>query len=111
MNAYDDGMAESLNEPAEVYLPGQFTGRAMSYLAGDVAKYVVGGQWPERVTFDFSRLRFIRPAGVVFLRNVIRWLHEEGCKVFFRGHNGESAPVKYLRDAQFFRLHLEGEYE
>jgi hypothetical protein len=80
-------------------------------LAGSVAQHVVDGQWPERVTFDFSRLTFIRPAGVVFLRNIIRWLCAKGCKVFFRGHHGESEPIKYLRDAQFFRLHLEGEYE
>ena len=104
-------MAGSVNEPADVDLPGQFTGRAMSDLAGGVAKYVVAGRWPERVTFDFSKLRFIQPAGVVFLHNVIRWLHAKGCKVFFRGHDGETAPLKYLRDAQFFRLHLEGEYE
>jgi hypothetical protein len=110
MNAYDDGMAGFVNEPAEVYLPGQFTGRAMSHLAGSVEKYVIEGEWPERVTFDFSRLRFIRPAGVVFLHNVIRWLHANECKVFFRGHNGETAPLEYLRDSQFFRLHLEGEY-
>jgi hypothetical protein len=103
-------MTGSVNEPADVYLPGQFTGRAMSQLAGSVAQHVVDGQWPERVTFDFSRLTFIRPAGVVFLRNIIRWLCAKGCKVFFRGHHGESEPIKYLRDAQFFRLHLEGEY-
>jgi hypothetical protein len=76
-----------------------------------VAKHVVEGRWPERVTFDFSKLSFIRPAGVVFLRNIVNWLHAKECKVFFRGHNGETAPLKYLRDAQFFRLHLEGAYE
>jgi hypothetical protein len=59
-----------------VYIPEQFSGPAMTRLARDVANRVVKGKWPDHVTFDFSRLRFIRPAGVVFLHNLIRWLQD-----------------------------------
>jgi hypothetical protein len=43
-------MSGFVRESAEVFLPRQFTGAAMSCLARDLAKYVVEGRWPERVS-------------------------------------------------------------
>jgi hypothetical protein len=77
-------------------------------VADVVRKKPAPGIWPERIVFDFQNLKFIQPTGVVFLHNIIRWLQAKKCSVAFRGHNADSAPLKYLRDALFFELHLEG---
>ena len=89
-----------------VFLPSQFAGRVMTILASQVATTVVDRVWPAGLVFDFSRLRFIRPAGVVFLHNLIGWLHVKGTKVFFRGHTTNSASLRYLADFAVFSLHL-----
>ena len=81
----------------------------MTNLARAVTRNMVAGKWPKEVAFDFQSLSFIRPAGVVFLHNMIRWLHAKECKVYFRNHSGHSAPLRYLGDSQFFRLHLKGQ--
>jgi hypothetical protein len=49
----------------------------MTYLALKVGKKVKDEVWPSDVIFDFSTLQFIRPTGVVFLHNLIVWLHVE----------------------------------
>jgi hypothetical protein len=89
-----------------IFLPSQFAGREMTILASHVAAKVIDRVWPAGLVFDFSRLRFIRPAGVVFLHNLIGWLHAKSTKVFFRGHTANSESLRYLADSQFFRLHL-----
>jgi hypothetical protein len=83
----------------------------MTYLAREVAKNVRDKGWPSDVTFNFSTLQFIRPTGVVFLHNLIRWLHEKDCRVHFDGHTGTSAALRYLSDAQFFLSHPGAQYE
>lgn len=81
----------------------------MTRLARDVVgKVPAPGVWPERLIFDFRALKFIRPAGVVFLHNIIRWLQAKECEVLFSGHEGDSAPLRYLRDSLFFRVHIDG---
>jgi hypothetical protein len=82
----------------------------MTNLARDVADRAAGpNQWPQRIVFDFQTLQFIRPAGVVFLHNIIRWLQAKKCEVGLQGHYLNSPSIRYLRDALFFKLHLEGE--
>ena len=63
-------------------------------------------RWPETVTFDFDTLQFIRPTGVVFLHNLIRWLQAKDCTVSFRNHKKNRPPLNYLRDARFFSTHI-----
>jgi hypothetical protein len=89
-----------------VYLPSRFESRQMTYLAREVAKRVKDHTWPSDVIFDFSSLQFIRPSGVVFLHNLIHWMHEKECQVHFDGHAGTSAALRYLSDSQFFLSHL-----
>jgi hypothetical protein len=55
--------------------------------------------------FDFAQLSFIRPAGVVFLSNLVYWLNEKGTKVHFRNIEREAAPLFFLDDALFFQQH------
>jgi hypothetical protein len=79
----------------------------MTRLARDVGRKARSPDvWPERLIFDFRSLKFIRPAGVVFLHNIIRWLQAKDCRVVFRGHTEDAAPLRYLHNALFFRLHL-----
>lgn len=89
-----------------VEMPVSFQGAQMTNLARAVTRGMVAGQWPKRVTFDFQTLSFIRPAGVVFLHNMIRWLHAKDCTVYLSNHRENTASLRYLRDSQFFQIHL-----
>jgi hypothetical protein len=76
-----------------------FEGAAMTRLARDVGRKARSpGIWPERIIFDFRSLKFIRPAGVVFIHNIniLRWLQAKDCRVVFRGHTENAAPLRYL---------------
>ena len=67
-----------------VEMPPSFEGAAMTNLARAVTRNMMSpGQWPKEVAFDFRTLRFIQPAGIVFLHNMIRWLQAKECKVYF----------------------------
>jgi len=86
-----------------IVLPAQFRGSTLSQVAADVGRHVDDkGNWPEAVTFDFSRLTFIRPAGVVFLSNLAYWLNEKGTAVSFTNCDGRRGAIKYLDDSLFF---------
>lgn len=60
---------------------------------------------PPKLVFDFARLQFIRPAGVVFLSNLIDWLAEKGTRVSFSGCDTKREAIKYLDDSLFFERH------
>jgi anti-sigma regulatory factor (Ser/Thr protein kinase)/anti-anti-sigma regulatory factor len=56
------------------------------------------------VRFDFSRITFIDPTGVVVVSNLIDYLREGGVKVKFRGlQEPYSDAITYLDDCAFFR--------
>lgn len=62
------------------------------------------------VTFDFTTLNFIKPAGVTILSNLFEWLIERGVKIFiiipkyrFRHRN---SPIAYLDDSNFFYRYM-----
>jgi hypothetical protein len=87
-----------------IVLPQQFKGTTLSQVAADVVKHAQNG-WPEAITFDFSRLNFIRPAGVVFLSNLGFWLNEKGTTVAFINCDPQRGAIKYLDDSLFFEQH------
>jgi hypothetical protein len=95
--------------PAPVIaLPQQFRGTTLSTVAAAVVDHVDNdGVWPEELTFDFSRLNFIRPAGVVFLSNLCHWLNEQGTKVSFANCDCKRQAIKYLDDSLFFQQHCQ----
>lgn len=62
---------------------------------------------PEAVSFDFSRMRFALPSGVVFLSNLSRFLVRNGCKVTYANINTNSEAIRFLDDAMFFEQHLQ----
>jgi hypothetical protein len=63
---------------------------------------------PDCVSIDFSGLTFIKPAGVTFLSNLIRWLTSKNVSVHFVGHNDNSDALRFLDDSLFFETHLGG---
>jgi anti-sigma regulatory factor (Ser/Thr protein kinase) len=87
-----------------VFLPAQFEGESLPKLAADVVTHSQQG-WPPEITFDFSTLRFIRPAGVVFLSNLVYWLNEKNTKVSFHNIVRSSPPLAFLDDSLFFEQH------
>ena len=87
-----------------ILLPQQFKGSTISEVAADVVKHA-GDGWPEAITFDFSRLNFIRPAGVVFLSNLGHWLNQKGTKVSFSNCSRKRSAIRYLDDSLFFEQH------
>ena len=87
-----------------VALPGQFTARALFGTVSDSF-----GQFetiPSEVVFDFGRLAFVRPSGVVFLSNLSRYLVRNGCSVSYRNMNPQTEPIRFLDDSLFFEQHI-----
>jgi hypothetical protein len=64
-----------------ILLPARFDGTTLSEVAAEVVKKVGSGEWPQEIEFDFSKLDFIQPAGVVFLSNLGHWLSEHGSRI------------------------------
>lgn len=64
------------------------------------------GRLPEEVAIDFSGLGFIKPAGITFLSNFIRWLHHQNIGPFFQGHQRDADAIRFLDDSLFFEQHL-----
>ena len=85
-------------------LPSQFDGSAISSVAEDAAKLAAEG-WPKELSIDFARLRFVRPAGVVFLSNLISWLHNQGTRVLLQNIDLKTEALLFLDDSLFFEQH------
>ena len=83
-----------------VVIPKQFNGQTLATLAAEVTKHARGG-WPPELIFDFADLSFIRPAGVVFLSNLVYWLDEKKTRVRFRNHKKTNSPAILFRRLSF----------
>lgn len=57
------------------------------------------------ISFDFSRLQFIEPVGVVILSNIIESLKKSKVKYSFQSHDIRTGANKYLDDAGFFKTY------
>ena len=87
----------------KITLPGQF--RAPN-LFRTVSNQLFGAaQLPDSVEFDFSKLHFVLPSGVVFLSNVTRYLRNNDCDVSYVGTDTFKECIKFLDDSQFFLQH------
>lgn len=91
-------------ETATILIPRQFKGVTLSRVAEDIAQRCPDGL-PRELVFDFKDLKFIRPAGVVFLSNLFWWIHERGTKVRLINADADSAALRYLDDSLFFEQH------
>ena len=61
---------------------------------------------PRSVIFDFSRMTFVRPSGIVFLSNLSWYLHLNGCAVRYEGMDTHRECIRFLDDSGFFEQHL-----
>lgn len=93
-----------MNAPS-VKLPSQLHGLALSKVAAEVVTHAQEG-WPAELTFDFSTLSFICPAGVVFLSNLVYWLNEKGTNVFFSNSRCRDSGIELSRRFYFFKQHI-----
>lgn len=59
-----------------------------------------------KVIFDFSRLNFVEPVGIVALSNVIEYFKKLGCSVAFANHSTLNQGTKFLDDSKFFERYL-----
>jgi anti-sigma regulatory factor (Ser/Thr protein kinase) len=91
-----------------IKVPDQFCGDAMTSITRQLVASAKGRDFPGHVCFDFSSLRFVEPAGMVFLSNLICWLRQERGKVVtFSGLRPQVAAIQYLDDCGFFSTHNE----
>lgn len=90
-----------------VLLPQSFTIATMYPLVDQVLDEQRDARCSE-VTFDFSRLSFIEPVGVVVLSNLIEYFKRMGVRVLFSFVRMNTAATQYLDDAGFFE-HYVGE--
>ena len=87
-----------------VRVPSQFEGATLSKIAAEIQEKCPNGLPPE-IKIDFEGLKFIRPAGAVFLSNLVHWMNEQGTKVSFCNMDEVSEPIKFLDDSLFFEQH------
>src|SRR4051794_40301752 len=87
-----------------ILLPYQLDGVSLSKLASEVSEHALDGS-PRELGFDFSTLGKVRPAGVVFLSNLVHWLAEKETNVEFLNVTGETEVQRFLDDALFFEQH------
>lgn len=95
--------AESPPRPS-IAIPRNFKGATLGRFVGDIVDACPDG-WPPILELDFQTLSFIRPAGVVFLSNLIWWLHQHGTAVHLMNANKDVPVVRYLDDSLFFEQH------
>lgn len=84
-----------------IALPRQFKGATLSRFARDLVAGCPEG-WPLVLEIDFQNLSFIRPAGVVFLSNLLWWLHHHGTAVHLVNAKQDTPGLRYLDDSLFF---------
>lgn len=62
-----------------------------------------------KICFNFSKLNFIEPVGIVVLSNLIQYFQKMKVKVTFKGHKENSSANHFLDDTGFFKQYL-GKY-
>lgn len=97
----------SFASEGEVLLPSRLTHQTMHPFISQAVDENGDARW-STVAFNFGRLSFIDPTGVVVVSNLIDYLRESGVKVKFRITKPYSQTIEYLDDFGFFR-HYKGE--
>jgi anti-sigma regulatory factor (Ser/Thr protein kinase) len=87
-----------------ISLPCRFTGATLSTFVDAIDAKCPDG-WPPEIEIDFANLGWIEPSGVVFLSNLIHWVHEKGTKVRLANVQRNVPAMRYLDDSEFFKQH------
>lgn len=88
-----------------VLLPQSFNADTMLHFVSEVLDEQRDAKC-SKVIFDFSRLNFVEPVGVVVLSNVIEYFKLLRCKVAFANHTTQTAGTRFLDDSLFFERYL-----
>ena len=88
----------------DIIIPQKFRKTQFPLILSDIVSFD-GEIIPDEITFDFSKLNFIWPAGVVFLSNVILWLENNNKLVYYKGLDNYNQTISYLDDSLFFEQH------
>lgn len=96
-------MNDSATAPSFV-IPKRFEGATLSTFAESIVAGCPGGL-PSNLVIDFQTLNFIQPAGVVFLSNLLLWLHQNGTGVSLVNLHRDVGALRYLDDSLFFEQH------
>ena len=96
-----DGGGGLTRMAVEIALPAQFTADRLFPIIGKRLAHME--DVPERVAFDFSRLNFVRPSGIVFLSNLVRYLERSGCHVSFVQVDMQRDAIRFLDGRAFLR--------
>lgn len=92
-------------EKVVIQLPENFNLASMrQFIQSAVTKQAESNT--REITFDFSRLAFIEPTGVVVLANTIEHFRQAKVKVNFSGHLSSGSARRYLDDSGFFEHYL-----
>lgn len=59
-----------------------------------------------RINFDFERLQWIEPVGIVVLSNLFEYLTRSGVKVSLSNFKRDVVPIRFLDDSGFFAKYL-----
>jgi len=88
-----------------IHIPSQLKGLTLARVVAQLDETTAGGM-PDEFVFDFSGLRFIRPAGIVFLSNVMQWLSDaKGARVQLVGLDTSRDAIRFLDNSLFFEQH------
>lgn len=94
-----------------IQVPAQFHRETMYSLIS----MVIGDDFTpkySKIIFDLNALRFIRPAGVTVLSNLIQWLMKRDVEIgidypeLMTWDSGKNNPIKYLDDSGFFEYYI-----
>lgn len=88
-----------------VELPGTFNAWTMYQFIAQVLSEQKDAK-ASKVYFDFTKVSFIEPVGVVVLSNLIEYLKKTGVSVWFKGHKTKTKCNTFLDDAGFFKQYL-----
>lgn len=88
----------------EVFIPSNFQRSTMYSLLSSVIDNDLHPK-EKNISFNFTRLKFIEPAGVTILSNLFEWLRTRGvtATIVYPGNStSKTSPIKFLDDSQFF---------
>lgn len=88
-----------------VILPSQLTAVNLLTAVGQTFRL---NDPPGEVAFDFSRMRFALPSGIVLLHNLTRYLMTLGWRVCYSNFRRECDALHFMDDIGFFEDHLGG---
>lgn len=88
-----------------IYLPSNFDRTHMYEVFDQVIDQDRNPRY-EKIVFNFSTLRFIKPVGVTILANLVEWLKKRNVECFFRYPASRNDAVKYLDDSLFFQRYI-----